>query len=522
MDSFLALVDHIGESFRQKMIDYATAAAEGELSAAEFEKNYFARPGFHFWVAEQQSQVVGCVGIKRTCFDEAELVRMAVSPTLRGGGVGSILITELIEYCKANGALRIALVTGNPDAARFYEKNGFVKVSPGPGFKMVRYLGERVIRKVAIIGGTHGNERIGVELVRQWRRNPSELCRSSLETQVLLGNPAAVEKNVRFIDSDLNREFTGRELPELELILETGGSDSKVSSETQRAHEVNGMLGPKGAADKPTQCDFVIDLHSSNSNVGLVAMISSADVDCYATRLCRHLLEDEKCKNLFPGLHITTSEGTKGDSYSIDSVPPYGISFEVGPLPHGTLSSPLLEKTRQLVLSTLDFIEAHNLRLLTAAGDDGNINRWSGRDAVLADTAPDLIQQKGPFHQLECYTMVGRAAYPPLPIAGDATSEDSLSAVSNGGQSSFPTNVIIHPDLEGRDWKELVDGEPAFITTDGTMTTIPFVAPKLPPALFGPPPSEKIPLYPLFINEAAYQQAGVAFGLYKKVSKPVF
>lgn len=58
-------------------------------------------------------------------------------------------------------------------------------------------LGERVVKQVAIVGGTHGNERIGVELVDLWSKNNVEIKRSTFNSMVLLGNPSAVDLNVR-------------------------------------------------------------------------------------------------------------------------------------------------------------------------------------------------------------------------------------------------------------------------------------------------------------------------------------
>lgn len=58
-------------------------------------------------------------------------------------------------------------------------------------------LGERVVKQVAIVGGTHGNERIGVELVELWAHDNTQVHRSTFNTIVLLGNPKAVDLNIR-------------------------------------------------------------------------------------------------------------------------------------------------------------------------------------------------------------------------------------------------------------------------------------------------------------------------------------
>ena len=58
-----------------------------------------------------------------------------------------------------------------------------------------------------------GNERIGVELINQWKASGHSIdtantChRSTFETVLVHGNPAAIEANRRYVDDDLNRQF---------------------------------------------------------------------------------------------------------------------------------------------------------------------------------------------------------------------------------------------------------------------------------------------------------------------------
>lgn len=64
------------------------------------------------------------------------------------------------------------------------------------------------LRRVAVTGGTHGNEMSGVCLVRHWLRAPGELQRPSFAAVPVLANPAAVAACRRYVDYDLNRAFT--------------------------------------------------------------------------------------------------------------------------------------------------------------------------------------------------------------------------------------------------------------------------------------------------------------------------
>ncbi len=125
LDSFLAIVDSTHESHRPAMEKAGMDVRNADLK--DIAASYLTPAGSHFWVAEHKTLgVIGCVAIKRANADEAELCRMAVSPALRGGGVGALLVTRLVDFARDFGYLRIVLTTINGGAARFYKKSGFV------------------------------------------------------------------------------------------------------------------------------------------------------------------------------------------------------------------------------------------------------------------------------------------------------------------------------------------------------------------------------------------------------------
>lgn len=64
------------------------------------------------------------------------------------------------------------------------------------------------LRRVAVIGGTHGNEMSGICLARYWLQAPGELQRPSFFVAPVLANPAATAACRRYMDYDLNRAFT--------------------------------------------------------------------------------------------------------------------------------------------------------------------------------------------------------------------------------------------------------------------------------------------------------------------------
>ena len=458
---------------------------------------------------------------------------MAVNPNVRGCGLGNLLVNELKKYCDDTGVLQVTLSTANPRAGNFYKKNGFVDLAPADSkvLRMIMYLGERVIRRVAIVGGTHGNERIGIELIRQWTADRTALERSTFKTSVMIGNPIATKANRRYCDADMNRQFSKKDIADrTEQSKTIPPTASLVSAESLHAISLNELLGPKGAINEQFECDFIIDLHSSNSNVGLVGMINGADKDCHALRLSQYLLTERQ--EDFSLLKITNSKTDKGDSINVDSISPYGIAFEVGPITHGTLSVELLDKTRDLVYASLDFIESQNMKLLQAAAAaaeaatsvvsssgedcDPGVVRSQGRDIVLAShpATIQLIQKLPPFTEIDCYVEVSKTKYPEQDIAAAGTIEAGL----------YPTQSAVHPSLEGADWTTIEDGQPAFMATDGSKKITPFVRPVIQGGHFQAPgpPEAPPPLYLLFVNEAAYQESGVAFAVYKKILKTVF
>jgi GNAT superfamily N-acetyltransferase len=83
-------------------------------------------------VAKDGELVLGMVNLLftvSTAFGErvALLEDMVVSPRIRGGGVGSVLLQHAISVARASGCKRVTLLTdrSNTSAQRFYGKHGF-------------------------------------------------------------------------------------------------------------------------------------------------------------------------------------------------------------------------------------------------------------------------------------------------------------------------------------------------------------------------------------------------------------
>mgnify|MGYP001360166871 CR=1 FL=1 len=59
--------------------------------------------------------------------------------------------------------------------------------------------------KILVIGGMHGNEMLGIDLVRSLQQKPI------LGIDYCIANPRAVEASTRYTSEDLNRSFPGKE-----------------------------------------------------------------------------------------------------------------------------------------------------------------------------------------------------------------------------------------------------------------------------------------------------------------------
>lgn len=199
------------------------------------------------------------------------------------------------------------------------------------------------LRRVAVTGGTHGNEMCGIYLARHWLKAPEELQRPSFSAMPVLANPVATAACRRYIDRDLNRTFT------LTFLKSTATPDDQY--EVIRAQELNKLLGPKGTDQA---FDFILDLHNTTANTG-VCLISVASSNSFNVHLCHYL------QLQYPELpcRLLQCDSSK-ETYSMDSVSKNGISLEMGPQPQGVLRADLFSQMRSLVASILDFIELFN------------------------------------------------------------------------------------------------------------------------------------------------------------------
>ena len=289
-----------------------------------------------------------------------------------------------------------------------------------------------MINKVAITGGTHGNELTGVYLIKKWQKQPNLVHRENFETLLIHTNPKAIKACRRYIDKDLNRSFQTSQL-----------NEKHDHYEGKRASELNAILGPKGSENP--QVDFIVDLHSTTANMGLSLVVSSQSSLTWDA--VRYLCAKE------PKLHVYRWMGDEEDAF-VDSIAPNGFAIEVGAIPQGVLRADLFTQTAQLIYHLLDFIQMYN-----------------NHENIPTNQNP-----------IKIFDHVKLLDYP-RDENGDIT-------------------AMIHEQRQDRDYQKITKGDPLFYTLDEK--TICY--------------EEEEPLYPLFINEAAYYEKGFAMCLTRKIT----
>ncbi len=285
------------------------------------------------------------------------------------------------------------------------------------------------IGKIAIVGGTHGNELTGVYAIEKLAKFPERLRQYSFEVMTLLANPQAVIANRRYIDRDLNRSFDNSDLVNLAL----------AGYEAQRAREI---------ASELKHVDLIIDLHSSTSNMGLTILPSSTHP--FNLRMSAYL------SALHPDVRICYGLKCNSDDPMLRSLSQLGCTIEVGAVAQGILDADLFAKTEMLIYAILDYVEAMN----------------RGK---------------------------------PLPVPGDVTVYQTILSIDYPRNASGELQAMIHPQRRFTDYQPLHPGDPLFVTFSGE--TIPYTG--------------ATTVYPIFINEAAYYEKGIAMTLTDKQQRQV-
>lgn len=268
----------------------------------------------------------------------------------------------------------------------------------------------RPIRRVLVVGATHGNEATGVWVSQRIAHEPAIAERPSVRAvDTVIGNPRGYEETRRFVDLDLNRQFGEEDLADLSLS----------SYEHQRAKVLNARFGPKNSPNPAA--DFVIDCHTTTSSMGITLITEPwSQVGFAAACWCQ-----QRLRRLFAGVdggpevHVVSECFDKRSSPHLISMGREGLMIEVGPVPQGVLRSDVCTWTEKALGFVMDFLEGVNTGTLVDAPKKATI-----------------------FRDINVKV--------PVPSGSDGK----------------PT-AVFHHDFQGSDFRPLRKGDPIFTSVDG-------------------------------------------------------
>mmetsp|Transcript_5286 Transcript_5286/g.11499 ORF Transcript_5286/g.11499 Transcript_5286/m.11499 type:complete len:408 (+) Transcript_5286:175-1398(+) len=336
------------------------------------------------------------------------------------------------------------------------------------------------IRRVVVVGGTHGNEYTGVWCIKALDHTPPTEY-PSLDISTLLGNPQAHYANKRFIHTDLNREFSAEKLTNNDPSAEceqaaTGTLDDEcllgseglpLTVEALRAKELNAMLGPKFGDEHPAT-DLVVDLHSTTSNMGTTIIIPEGDV--IMARAAAYVLHE--CGGEEGETRILMHSIPKREHRpNLSSAARHGFTIEVGPVPQGVLRHDAVENTQRALAALFNFLQKFN--------DD--------EDAVKAE-----LDEIFPSGHVPCF----RSALAKLP----GQMSGKIIWPSDPDNPNFP-GVLVHKSLQDQDFIRIRKGDPLFVDLGGGI--IPYDG------------SHGDEVHLIFVNEGGYyyQSSGTGIGV---------
>ncbi|KAL3815881.1 hypothetical protein ACHAXA_010271 [Cyclostephanos tholiformis] len=449
----------------------------------------------------------------------------------------------------------------------------------------------RPVRKVTVVGGTHGNEYTGVWCIKaierqretmkiakmekmirscdrrddtdlydrsdDYRSSSSVVAREgtweggpgrlrgptnvferypSLEIDTLLGNPVAYMRNRRFVDVDLNREFSMEKLskvPDDKGYINirkgrsgggraNGGGDdgeccdvrtdfckdeirSSLPHEAIRAREIEELLGPKFASDggrdvDDPNVDVVIDLHTTTSNMGISLIIPEGDAlmsaaAAYVLHECKRAYDDDDRNDDVVVQCIMHALPRRQDRMNLSSCGRHGFTIEVGPTPQGVIRHDCVEKTQMALHALLEFFHLRNLEL------EGERRSFVGGATIDDDDASssalhppltilDKLEKIYPGGIVPCY----RSA--PATRPGELSGK--ISWPNDPTNPNFPA-LMVHNSIQDRDFGVLRTGDPLFVDLDGNV--IPYDG------------SHGDEVYVIFVNEGGYYYASSGTGV---------
>lgn len=248
------------------------------------------------------------------------------------------------------------------------------------------------INKVLLSAGIHGNEKTGIYLIEKFQANRQLVSRDNFTTETLLINTKAIALNRRYYEVDLNRCFA----------LEEIDSSSHKYYEQSLAREIYCRV-------KEASFDFILDFHTSTSNMGLTLLLSNDNP--FNLQLAAYLAATD------PLIKIVRTDNTR-DKNRFRHLFPFGFTVEMGAVAPNVIDPLWFERGERLVKRVLDYLEQTNRQRQPQSPE--NITVYSLFDTIY------------------------------FPV-----------------DSSGKTAGMVHPKLHGNDYCALKPGEPILLKFDG-------------------------------------------------------
>ena len=110
---------------------YATSPAE---SVHALDLDALRAPGIELWTVWAGDELRGTGALKRLSEADVELKSMRTATSARGAGIGTAMLTHLLQRARATGYATAWLETGTEDyfapARRLYARHGFAACEP--------------------------------------------------------------------------------------------------------------------------------------------------------------------------------------------------------------------------------------------------------------------------------------------------------------------------------------------------------------------------------------------------------
>ena len=116
--------------YNEGIVDRVATLDEGEKSEADILEWWHSHDDYHaVFVAECDGAVVGCGALHVMWEDLAELRTVAVHESMRGEGIGHLIVDDLLDRARRVGVSRVFVLTFAVD---FFGRHGFTEISGTP------------------------------------------------------------------------------------------------------------------------------------------------------------------------------------------------------------------------------------------------------------------------------------------------------------------------------------------------------------------------------------------------------